>query len=179
MYESYNPEHLQGLPPKNLVVREATGSDAAGVARINTERNKTDIELSLKRVSKELEDSAASEDFKVFVASVNSEITGFARCVHIDTTTTHVKFPSPPGWYGLGLVVRKDFRGQGIARALSNYRIEWLKGKAEYLHSFASSQNPVSLKMHKEFGFEEVTSGPGFLNVTFDCGKGILFRKKI
>jgi len=77
--------------------------------------------------------------------------------------------------------VKDKFRGQGVARSLSDYRIQWLKTntKAEYLYSFASVENAVSLKMHKEFGFEEIMTGPGFLDVGFECGKGVLFRIKI
>lgn len=181
MYEKYDPEHVSGRLPAGLEIRVAAKNDLMGIAKLSAERNKTGIEPARQWVSREFANSEAGGGSKMFVAAVEAGIVGFARCVYIDTSIKPVKFPSPSGWYGVGLVVTKEFRGQGLAHALSNYRIQWLKteAKAEELYTFASAENPVSLKMHKEFGFEEVMTGPGFLNTGFDCGKGVLFRIKI
>ncbi|WP_374073916.1 N-acetyltransferase family protein [Bdellovibrio bacteriovorus] len=68
----------------------------------------------------------------------------------------------------------------GFARALSSYRLQWLKNMGvEYFYSFTNSENLASLQMHKAFGFEEVMTNSGFLNVNYTTGTGVLFRIKI
>ncbi|MEK7355471.1 MAG: GNAT family N-acetyltransferase, partial [Bdellovibrionota bacterium] len=90
------------------------------------------------------------------------------------------RFPAPEGWYAMGILIDARFRRSGIARFLSDSRIETLKelGAKEY-YSIVDRKNQTSIHMHRRFGFEEIEKGPGFLHIEFESGSGILFRKTI
>lgn len=165
--------------PMSIIVREVAKSDATGIAQNISLRPQSEIDYTTKLISQEIEALETNPNSKIFVACVNNEVVGFARCSYISSTSDG-KFPSPPGWYGLGIIVNKSFRKQGVARALSSYRLQWLKSMGvEYFYSFTNSENLVSLQMHKAFGFEKVMTSSGFLTVNYTTGTGVLFRIKV
>lgn len=176
-YEKIIPERGRKAPLAGLAVRVAVPADAPGIAAISAERYAKPAERFEGKVRRELDGSGTGGP-KIFVAETEDGIVGFARCKYMDTVAEPVKYPAPSGWYGLGIIVRSAFRGRGVARVLSDFRAAWLRdeARAECLYSFVSFENPVSQKMHADLGFEAVSEGPGFLDVAFDCGRGILYR---
>ena len=86
------------------------------------------------------------------------------------------KHPAPEGWYGMGILVHKDWRRQNIARFLTEQRIEKLKElKADHLYSVVDNNNLTSKRMHEEFGFKKIDQAKGFLHLEFE-ETGILYQ---
>ena len=179
-YERFRQECGRKEPLKGLLVRQAVPTDVSGIAAVSAERYGKPIAQFEEKIHGELQ-AAAEGSSVLFVAIAEGVVVGFARCRYMDTAAAPVKFPSPSGWYGLGIIVQKLYRGRGVARALSDFRAAWLRDEAgaDRLYSFVSAENPVSQKMHADFGFQAVAEGAGFLNVSFDCGRGILYSLEL
>jgi len=179
-YEKFSSERGRKDALPGLAVRPAVPADAEAIASIIAERSGAAAEKAAEKVRREFETQGPGAA-KLFVAVSEGGIAGFCRCGRRDTAAQPFKFPAPAGWYCLGLVVRGAFRGRGVARALYSFLGRWLRETAgtDRLYSFCSAENAVSLKMHAAMGFEAVSEGPGFLDVPFDCGRGVLFRLEL
>ena len=80
----------------------------------------------------------------------------------------------------MGILVDSAFRRQSIARFMFHNRLNCLaKIGAHTLYSIVDCENLASIKMHQEFGYEEMQKAPGFLHIKLESGEGILYRKRI
>lgn len=56
----------------------------------------------------------------------------------------------------VGLMVDKDFRGDGIGKFLIEYVLQWAKNrKLKIARLSAFSENEIAIKLYKKFGFKE------------------------
>jgi hypothetical protein len=76
----------------------------------------------------------------------------------------------------MGVIVTPIFRRRRVAHQLTHTRLQWLAQRASKAYYFASTQNRVSIELHRQFGFVEVTREFFFPNTTFTGGEGILFE---
>ena len=114
----------------------------------------------------------------MFVAMMEDQVIGYGRVTLYNSEKTQARHLSPDGWYFMGMIIDQNYRRMGIGTHLSEHRIEWLKNKgAKEVFSFVNADNKASLDLHEHLDFEIVEEGPGFLNVDFDGGSGILFKK--
>lgn len=162
--------------------RLAEFRDREAIVELTSERNPgmamPDIINTTERELKTLE---SDPTYRLYVADLAGEIVGFCRFYDSAGLPIHKKvFPSPSGWYAMGIVVAPSWRRQGIARFLSQARLRSLKeyGATE-MYSVVDGNNQASIQMHLAFGFDEIGKAPGFLLIKFESGVGILFRKII
>jgi ribosomal protein S18 acetylase RimI-like enzyme len=178
--EPFNPNVKSIAPPANLIFRLAERKDREAISGLMAQRN-PDKELSeiYKTTDRELESVERDPKYRLYVGDLNGIVVGLSRFYHSSGLPESKKvYPSPEGWYAMGTIVSPDLRRQGIARFLFENRFEVLRERGvSQLYSFVDSSNLTSLNMHRSFGFEEVTSAQGFLNIKFESGSGILFQK--
>jgi GNAT superfamily N-acetyltransferase len=70
----------------------------------------------------------------------------------------------PTGWYLRGLKFHPDWRRMGVAREITNRRLEWLKKRAETIFVFLNDDTKETIPMYHELGFKEVSRGWSFLS---------------
>lgn len=185
-YEPYEPD-VAGKPDivgkaiaAGVTYRLAALADAGTIAALTVEREGGRFPTFLFTVNKQLKDNGLGEDFALFVAVKDNEVIGFGRVAKHDPEKSPSPYPSPAGWYLLGMIVRKDFRRMGIGSGLVRARFDWLKSKdVSEVYSMVSSENRTSIDLHTSLGFRIVQEGAGFCSVTFDCGKGYLLCKEL
>lgn len=180
--QPFNPSSKSSNTPKGLTFRLATRKDCSAITNLMAERNPSfDISQLLSNTNRELDRLESDANYKLCVAELNNEVVGFCRFYHSSGLPSHKNiYPSPEGWYGMGIMVDSKFRRQNIARFISLSRIDVLKkmGVKEF-YSIVDSNNLTSMKMHQEFGYLEISRAEGFLHLKFNEGKGILFKLNI
>ncbi len=152
------------------------------VSEMLIERNpkmaREQLKLNLQGLIQKMEDGRM---VRALVATIDHQVVGYCRLSHSDEISDERKtFESPRGWYGLGILVRQDYRRQGVARFMHHHRLQELKALgAEELYSVCDQENQTSMRMHENLGFELVKTGPGFLYFSFSNSSGCLFRLTI
>lgn len=138
------------------------------------------VSLIQEKIQNEIFERVDGKRYGLFVTKYAGKLIGFCRYFFSeDVPSEKVKYPFPKGCFCMGLMVHPDYRGQGVAKFLARNRFNWLKNlDIKVVYSAVAVDNPTSVQMHRSFGFVEVERAPGILNVTFDCGEGILFRKE-
>lgn len=181
--EPFNPNQQKKPTPEGLRYRLANEHDRSTLIKLSAERNpSTPIETIEKQVDRELKTLSEDSRYRLYVAALDGEgVIGFCRFYHSGgLPIERKKFPAPEGWYAMGIFVEPKYRGRGVARFLSERRIQSLKklGALEYF-TIVDNKNQTSLKMHKSFDFEAIEQAPGFLHIKFESDTGTLFRKRI
>lgn len=180
--EPFNPERKSGEPPSGLKFRLAEDRDFTALANLMAERNpqspRESIDLSMKR---ELDTMKSDMNYRLYVADLEGEIVGFCRFYDSAGLPQSKKVhPSPEGWYGMGILVKPEFRRQGIAKFLTAKRIEVLRSReVKEFYSIVDANNKTSKRMHESFGFEPVEKAKGFLHLTIEPNGAILYRLKL
>jgi RimJ/RimL family protein N-acetyltransferase len=180
--EPFNPSSKSSKIPFGLTFRLALRTDCAAITDLMVERNPSiDISKLLSNTNQEIDRLESDINYKLYVAELDDEVVGFCRFFHSSGMPPHKKiFPSPEGWYGMGILVNSKFRRQNIARYISLSRIEILKNmEVKELYSIVDSNNLSSMKMHREFGYKEISRADGFLHLKFIEGAGVLFKINI
>ena len=154
----YQRDGVGELSVEDLVVRPALAADCRGVAAIVRERD------------------VAGADRLLLVANVGDELAGFARAARWQRPPRAADNAAPAGWYLLGVVVRDRWRRHGIALELTRQRLAWIAERADEAYYFTNARNRVSIDLHEQVGFIEVTRDFEFPDASFDEGEGILFR---
>jgi aminoglycoside 6'-N-acetyltransferase I len=114
----------------------------------------------------------------LLVAESGGRVAGYGRAMRFWPASGAPADSAPPGYYLVGLVVDADLRRRGVGSALTGRRLAWIQDRAADAWYFASAGNAVSIALHAQFGFREVTRAFSFPDVTFD-GEGILFRAEL
>lgn len=180
--EPFNPSSKSTKTPSGLSFRLAIRMDCSAISNLMAERNPSiDLSQILSNTNHELDRLESDSNYKLYVAELNNEVVGFCRFYHTSGMPTHKKiYPSPEGWYGMGIMVNSKFRRQNIARFISLNRMSVLKKMGvEELYSIVDSNNLTSMRMHQEFGYLEVSRAEGFLHLKFNEGLGTLFKLSI
>lgn len=177
--EPFNPSIKSESSPIGLIFRLATRRDCNSINILMAERNPSvsfsNIEAGTNR---EIDRVESDDGYKLYVAELNNEVIGFCRFYHSESIPADRKiYPSPEGWYGMGMLVSPNFRRRNIAHFLTLKRIEILinMGVREF-YSIVDSNNLTSMKMHQNFGYVEVGRASGFLDISFNGGATCLFR---
>lgn len=178
--EPFDPISKSNVQCEGLLYRAATLGDRDVISRLMAERNPhQEFSEILQKTDRELSTLATNSNYRLDVALFNGAVVGFCRYYHSSELSESRKIhPAPEGWYGMGIMVDSKMRRKGIARFLTSNRLKTLKenGVKEF-YSIVDAKNLTSLHMHREFGFEEISRGTGFLHITLESGSGSLFRK--
>lgn len=160
--------------------RIALLKDVPQIAMIEAERDSSlTVDQAKVKIKKELD--KIDDEHQVFVAVEGEEILGYCRFFHSHKIKPNrVIVSSPEGFYNMGITVKGNWQRQNIGSFLSLKRFEWLKNiGVKKVYSGVSRLNKASIRFHKSLGFVEVGVVSGFLHVSFDCGHGYLFVKKL
>lgn len=162
-------------------VRVATLDDVDGLARLAVAENRRSPSdgrgsTSLDHWRDLFTDNLGRDDRHVTVAEAAPGLVGYARTVRFEPAADAAADAVPAGWYLLGLSVDPDWRRRGIARALTEERLDWVAARADEAWYFANARNRVSLALHASLGFAEVTRDFSFPGVEFRGGVGVLCR---
>lgn len=173
MFAEYHPDDVRSPAPPHLVVRPAAAVDCASIAAIEHER---DVEVDVADAEARCRIQVADPNVCLVVAIVDTDICGFGRAGRVEPAADAPTNSAPAGWYLLGLIVRDQWRRQGIGRRLTEARLEWLAERTTEAFYFVNARNRVSLDLHEGLGFRELTRDFSFPGATFDGGVGSLGR---
>ncbi len=162
----------------NVILRKSTVDDAKDLSQILFEREPKEQSIGecYNRFHLEFQKNTP-DNWALFVAEFNGQVVGYGR-LSLITNTTPNPYPKPKAWWLTGLGVKNDFRRKGIARKLTEKRIQFIQSKKEDLYYVSNSKNLASIKLHEHFGFKKVSEAPGYGSVSFDGGLGYLFQLK-
>lgn len=107
---------------------------------------------------------------QLYVAKVGEEVVGFAKSRKYSGEEYQYE-----GWYLTGVIVKPNYRGCSIGRALTKTRIDGLREVTEKIYYFVNSNNRVSIELHTHFGFKPIVEPFEFPNVVFESGHGCLY----
>jgi ribosomal protein S18 acetylase RimI-like enzyme len=156
--------------------------DRDALIGLTAQRNPSMPLSDVERVTdRELTSVERDPKYRLFVAELDGKVIGFCRFYDSAGLPPEKKiFPSPEGWYVMGILVEPSLRRRGIAGFLAEHRLTALReAGATEVYSVVDEKNETSLHMHRSFGFEEVAKAEGFLHIRFESGSGRLFRKSI
>lgn len=152
-------------------VREARVEDASDAAQLIAEREGRVFDDVLRDIRRELAAIETPPASRFFVAEEPSAIVGFGRVRHEVAGGGR-----PEGWYLLGVVVAPEHRRRGAGLALTLARIAWLRERADAVYYFANVANRVSIALHEQVGFVEVTRDFEHEKAGLKRGEGVLYR---
>jgi ribosomal protein S18 acetylase RimI-like enzyme len=112
----------------------------------------------------------------LLVAHAGSRLVGYSRARRFEPSEDAPDDIAPAGYYLLGLFVEPSLRRRGIAHALTEMRLAWIKQRATTAWFFTNARNTASIELHRQFGFVEITRAFSFPRVTFDGDVGIMYR---
>jgi RimJ/RimL family protein N-acetyltransferase len=183
-YATFNPKHKSDALPSDISFRLAKIEDCKAIASLLYATNSdTTLDEYIQRTQREIEKYNTSEDiYRVFVSCLNNDIIGYCRFFHSALIPKEKKIHSAPeGLYLMGIIVRDDMRGKGVADFMSRKRLDYLQNLGIHeVYSAVASQNIASHSMHMSFGFTAIKYNiQGFHSITFPCGSGTLYKKAI
>jgi len=77
------------------------------------------------------------------------------------------------------VIVVPEYRRRSVGRILTQARLDWIAQRDRWAYYFANAQNRVSIELHQQFGFIELTREFSHPWATFEGGIGILFRAEL
>ncbi len=169
------------LDPTTATVRAATLDDVAGLARLAVAENRRSPcdgrgSTSFEHWRALFTNNLGCDDRHVTVAEGATGLLGYGRTGWFEPVADAPANSAPAGWYLSGLSVDPDWRRRGIARALTQERLDWVAARADEAWYFANARNRVSFALHASLGFVEVTRDFAFPGVEFRGGAGVLCR---
>jgi ribosomal protein S18 acetylase RimI-like enzyme len=177
LFEKYKP---QGRRRQNksllsgLLIRAAKFSDAPILAELAISREPGDPDRITDRFKNEIVKLDPKHRL-LLVAEIQEKIIAYARTSYFKPPEGSPSNICPEGWYLTGLLVAPTFRRQGVASALTAYRLDWITERADRAYYFSNARNRVSIELHGKFGFREISRNFIYPGVEFEGGEGILF----
>ena len=151
-------------------IRLATDADVNQTAHLVMARAGRDLQHWVDRLRGEI----AAEDSALWVAARTDQIVGYGRVGMFHRPAEASERTAPPGYYLGGLFVVDHLRRRGLGRKITRVRLEWIAARADTAWFFANARNEVSMRLHRELGFHEVTRDFEYPGVQFDGGVGVL-----
>ena len=180
--ELFNSKIKSDIAPKNIKFTLAIDEHVDDAVILMHERNPNEsIDILKTKTLNEIKLNSEDPFYWLYIAIIKDEVVGLCRFYHSSGLPLHKKiFSSPEGWYGMGILVKKDWRRKNIAKFLSSARIKKLKKlNAKKFYSIVDSENLTSRKMHEEFGFKKVDEAQGFLHLDFKDKNAYLYELEI
>lgn len=168
--EPFNSEIKSDSLPESIKFVLATSEHVDAVIALMHKRNPNDLIENLRnKTLNEIKLNREDPYYWLYLAVIKEEVVGLCRFYHSNGLPDHKKrFPSPEGWYGMGILVAENWRRKRIATFLSEERIKKLKElDVTSFYSIVDSTNLTSRKMHEELGFKKIEEAQGFLHLDF------------
>ena len=169
------------LEPIQVQIRAAVPSDSCEIAEIHAQRHGIESQDVLLDARREIEAIEKGDQLRYCcVAEIHQELIGYGKAAMKEYEADAASRSAPTGWYLTGLVVSPNYRRRGVGLAITKDRLKHLEqlGATEVWY-FASAVNRVTIALHQDLGFQEVTRNFEIPGVSFTGGTGILFRKSL
>lgn len=169
LFAKYDPQTRSTTPPADLILRQASLEDVPQVAAILAARHGDPAENAIASVRERV----SNPDHYCGVAQTAGQVVGFAEARWLEPLR------GPSGWYLSGIVIEPAWRRRGLARVLTENRLNWIRARATTAYYFANARNKVSVALHRHFGFVELTRDFEVAGVSFEGGEGVLFSVEV
>lgn len=156
-------------------VRMATAADLDAVAELAISRAGGEREQWMKRLTEDLVDRERG----LWVADRGGVVIGYGRVHRFEAAPDAPPLIAPDGFYLIGLGISEGNRRQGLGRAITQARLQWIAERATEAWFFTNAQNEISLRLHAQLGFHEVRRDFVFPGVSFEGGTGVLCAAKL
>ncbi|GAA1984082.1 GNAT family N-acetyltransferase [Kitasatospora viridis] len=166
-FAEYQPEPGERAERAKVDIVLAVAADVLPIARVQSDVRGNTPEYWAERVARRV--SAGAGEL-VVVARVDGDTAGYGTA----SLLPEHEDGAPAGWYLSGVTVAHAWRRKGIGRALTEWRMAWLRERDAEVWCFVSARNPASIDLHRALGFTEERRGPSFQGVTFGGGEGVL-----
>ena len=176
LFEPYAPSDPDS-PRAQVSVRAAEHRDVEGIVEIWVDRNGGDPADLQRRWRRSLDEP--SSEVLTLVAEVEGELAGYGKANFFHAPDEAPPNCAPAGWYLSGVSVARSLRRRGVGLALTRARLERLGEVANEVFYFANARNRVSIDLHTQLGFEPITEDFWYPRVSFEGGRGILFRSTL
>ncbi|WP_243399884.1 GNAT family N-acetyltransferase [Arthrobacter glacialis] len=149
-------------------VRLATSDDIVAIRDIDTKAGRSPADIAA------IATAILDENRLVVVASADGNIVGWGK-THF---WSYADGQAPGGHYLGGVTVLPEFRRHGIAKALSQVRLDWIWARANSAWYIVNPSNQASIDLHRQWGFAEVARAAKFHTTSFTGGVGLLLQAK-
>jgi aminoglycoside 6'-N-acetyltransferase I len=92
---------------------------------------------------------------RMFVAKVTGQVVAYGRVLEL--AAAEAGPGTPAGYYLGGVLVAPEWRGRGIATALTWARLRWAFARTGSVFYVTGADNAASLYLHAAFGFQELS----------------------
>ncbi|MFT3886632.1 MAG: GNAT family N-acetyltransferase [Arachnia sp.] len=150
-------------------------SDVTDCAALAAERERGSLDEWLAAFGRRAEQSPVT----TFVAHHGARLAGYGALGRLEVSCPAAALDGSAVWCFTGVVVAPTYRRRGVALALTRHRLDWLRGRATSVYSFANAANLASIALHERAGFREVSREFTVPGVSFAGGVGVLFRAEI
>jgi ribosomal protein S18 acetylase RimI-like enzyme len=157
-----------------LVIRPALPADLPGLARIAAEREGEPVAKWLTAFD-HIHAECAGGASVILVADLQGTIAGYGKAGYFTPPANAPANVAPAGFYLTGVVVDPALRRRGLGHALTRARLDWIRARSPRAYYFANERNRVTIELHRELGFLELTRDFSHPQVRFEGGAGILF----
>jgi ribosomal protein S18 acetylase RimI-like enzyme len=182
LFEEYRPRIHDGErspAPSDLVIRPASPADVEGLAELQAAREGGRVPEHASQLGASMDANTATGQGIILVAAIAGSVVGLGKVTHFTPPPVAPRNVAPKGWYLSGLIVAAEYRRRGIGRRMIRSRLDWIARYERWAYYFANVRNLVSMDLHREFGFVELTRDFVYPGVTFEGGEGIIFRAEI
>lgn len=159
-----------------LVIRPALPADLPELARIAAEREGEPLAkwlTAFEHIFTEAE--CAGGESVILVADLQGTIAGYGKAGYFAPPPGSPANVAPAGFHLTGVVVDPALRRRGLGHELTRARLDWIRDRSPRAYYFANERNRVTIELHRELGFVELTRDFSHPQVRFEGGAGILF----
>jgi len=182
LFEGYrhtldNDERQPAL--EDLLIRPAVVSDVTELGAIEAAREGGKAAEYALRLEMSITSWNATAQGLILVAEHEGRLVGLAKVKHFTPPDDAPLNVAPSGWYLAGVIVVPEHRRRSVGRILTQARLNWIAQRDRWAYYFANAQNRVSIELHQQFGFVELTRDFTHPWVTFEGGIGVLLRAEL
>ncbi|WP_245933559.1 GNAT family N-acetyltransferase [Arthrobacter livingstonensis] len=151
-----------------MEIRLATSGDIDAIRGIDAKAGRPPTEVSALA-------TAILDDARlVVVASMDGTTVGWGK-THF---WSYADGQASSGHYLGGVTVLPGLRRHGVARTLTQVRLDWIWGRADSAWYIVNPANKASIDLHRQWGFTEVARSAKFHTTSFTGGVGLLMQAK-
>jgi ribosomal protein S18 acetylase RimI-like enzyme len=172
-------ERLAAVAIEDLLIRPALPTDATELGRIEAAREGGDAAQYASRLERAILSLGTASEGLILAAQHSGKLVGTAKVRHFVPSNDAPRNVAPAGWYLSGVIVVPEYRRRGIGRHLTEARLDWIAQRDQWAYYFSNAQNRVSIELHQQFGFVELTRDFTYPGVMFEGGIGVLFRAEL